>query len=253
MIQPRLPVIPLKIACVTSPSVIPAEAGIQSPDSVGLCHFRAWWCRWQPTWAIAMKIGTDKPVVGATLVVARSRRQPIFIPLCGLHKAMVIPSEARNLKSMITRPDSQCHVYVMTNSGKQRENSPGRLYLRTDTLDSSTPLRYAQNDSDGVAFSSLESGSIVKCLPLSARRGRDTERGGVLSHSSQQDQPNLTITQQNATKCPRMPQIHGFSRYRNVAAPPILQRLEPSAARLDAQERMVYHGSVSSISLPMPT
>ena len=61
--------------------------------------------------------------------------------------------------------------------GKQRKNSPGRLYLRTDTLDSSTPLRFAQNDSEGVAFSSLESGSIVKCIPLSARRGRDTERG----------------------------------------------------------------------------
>ena len=80
----------------------------------------------------------------------------------------VIPSAARNLKSITTRPVSQCHVYVMTNSGKQRENSPGRLYLETDILDSSTPLRCAQNDSNGVAFSSMESGSIVKCLPLSA-------------------------------------------------------------------------------------
>ena len=42
-----------------------------------------------------MKIGTDKPVVGATLVVARPRRQPVFIPLCGLHKAMVIPNAAQ--------------------------------------------------------------------------------------------------------------------------------------------------------------
>ena len=88
----------------------------------------------------------------------------------------VIPSAVRNLKSITTRPVSRCHVYVMTNSGKKRENSPGRLYLRTDTLDSSTPLRCAQNDSDGVAFSSLESGSIVKCLPLSAHDGRgDTQ------------------------------------------------------------------------------
>ena len=60
----------------------------------------------------------------------------------------VIPSAARNLKSMITRLVGQCHVYVMTNSGKQRENSPGRLYLETDILDSSTPLHCAQNDSD---------------------------------------------------------------------------------------------------------
>ena len=52
----------------------------------------------------------------------------------------VIPSAARNLKSITTRPVSQCHVYVMTNSGKQRENSPGRLYVVIDILDSSTPL-----------------------------------------------------------------------------------------------------------------
>ena len=69
------------------------------------------------------------------------------------------------------------------------KNSPCRLYVGTNILDSSTPLGCAQNDNDGVAFSSLESGSMVKCLPLSAhrgsdllsqslpRRGRDTERG----------------------------------------------------------------------------
>ena len=44
---------------------------------------------------IAMKIGTDKPVVGATLVVARSRHQPVLIPICGLRKAMVIPNAAQ--------------------------------------------------------------------------------------------------------------------------------------------------------------
>ena len=151
---------------------------------------------------ISMKIGTDKPVVGATLVVARSRRQPVFIPLCGLRKAMVIPSAARNLKSMITRPDSQCHAYIVTKSEnsvvpirhdyaiiiqKQRayrnrprhsgeepapypdtgqesrkfsqpeyggigtnwyKNAVCWLYVVIDTSDSSTPLRCAQNDSD---------------------------------------------------------------------------------------------------------
>ena len=30
-------------------------------------------------------------------MVARPRRKPIFVPLCGLRKAMVIPSVARNL------------------------------------------------------------------------------------------------------------------------------------------------------------
>ena len=33
-----------------------------------------------------MKIDPGKPVVGATLVVARLQRQRIFIPLYGLHK-----------------------------------------------------------------------------------------------------------------------------------------------------------------------
>ena len=37
----------------------------------------------------------------------------------------VIPSEARNLKSMITRPDSQCHAYIVTKS----ENSVRTLYV----------------------------------------------------------------------------------------------------------------------------
>ena len=90
----------------------------------------------------------------------------------------VIPSAARNLKSITTRPVSQCHVYAMTNGGKQRENSPGRLYLETDILDSSTPLRCAQNDSERVAFLSMESGAIVKYLPLSAPVGGEIQRGG---------------------------------------------------------------------------
>ena len=211
-----------------------------------------------------MKAGTGKPVVGATLVVARSQRQPVFIPLCGLRNAMVIlrsaatknlqslphrrrdflsqslprradrgrqngivamtqprlpviPSAARNLKSITTRPDSQCHVYVMTNSGKQRENSPGRLSLETEILDSSTPLRCAQNDSKGVAFSSIESGAIVKCLSLSAlgdrlpipispaggetthpnlspAGGRDTERGVFAIQLTETEQLQLHVS-----------------------------------------------------------
>ena len=63
--------------------------------------------RWQPAWLIAMKIGHGKPVVGATLVVARSRRQPVFIPLCGLRNAMVILRSAatKNLQSLPRRAD----------------------------------------------------------------------------------------------------------------------------------------------------
>ena len=43
---------------------------------------------------IPLKIGSGKLVVGATLVVARFRCQPAYIPLCGLHKAMVISAES---------------------------------------------------------------------------------------------------------------------------------------------------------------
>ena len=64
-----------------------------------------------------MKIGPDKPVVGATLVVARPRRQPVFVPLCALRKAMVIPSAARNLKSSPnkTRPirNTLCSLFFL--------------------------------------------------------------------------------------------------------------------------------------------
>ena len=51
-----------------------------------------------------MKIGSGKPVVGATLAVARFRHQPVFISLCGLHNAMVIPNAAkRSEESRISR------------------------------------------------------------------------------------------------------------------------------------------------------
>ena len=67
-------------------------------------HFHIPWCRWQPAWLIAMKIASGKPAVGATLVVARSRHQPVFIPLCGLRKAMVIPNVAERSE------ESEVHV-----------------------------------------------------------------------------------------------------------------------------------------------
>ena len=95
----------------------------------------------------------------------------------------VIPSAARNLKSMTARPVSLYLVDIMTNRANQHRNSPGRLYLRTDALDSSTPLRFAQNDSDGGAFSSMESGSIVKYIPLSAPGGGEIVASSSLGSS----------------------------------------------------------------------
>ena len=52
---------------------------------------------------------------------------------------------------------------------KQRKNSLCQIYVRTDTLDSSTPLRSAQNDNDGVAFSR----AMGRYIPLSARLRRE--------------------------------------------------------------------------------
>ena len=106
----------------------------------------------------------------------------------------VIPSAARNLKSITARPDSQCRASIVTKSensvrtlyvgraiafgvsrnnvnrhsgkGRSPEGWVGRLsqrwlsemrlpclcwpYVLTDTLDSSTPLRFAQNDRAGL-------------------------------------------------------------------------------------------------------
>ena len=93
----------------------------------------------------------------------------------------VIPSAARNLKSITTRPDSHCRVYLITNNVKQRKSSLSRLYLRTGTSDSSTPLRCAQNDSDRVAFSSMESGAAgqipTPISPAGERGLRQVQRG----------------------------------------------------------------------------
>ena len=51
---------------------------------------------------------------------------------------------------MAAMRDIQCRVHIVT----KNENSVRTLlswrYIVTDTLDSSTPLRSAQNDSDGV-------------------------------------------------------------------------------------------------------
>ena len=88
-----------------------------------------------------MKIASGKPVVGATLVVARPRRQPIFISLYGLHKAIVIPNAERSEESkvhpymastpsdsdqsMTARPDIQYHGDIVTKS----ENSVRTLFV----------------------------------------------------------------------------------------------------------------------------
>ena len=70
------------------------ESSLRSPPTLDYrrkdCrHFHLPWCRWQPAWLITMKIGSGKPVVGATLVVARSQRQPVFIPLETISKWQV--------------------------------------------------------------------------------------------------------------------------------------------------------------------
>ena len=131
--------------------------GLSAPMTTGLAHtdrphFHDWWCRWQPTWAIAMKvkphnlhtvidmkIGSCKPVVGATLVVARPRRQPIFIPLCGLHKAMVIPMKRGSGKpvvgaTLVAFAPTNCHFSF----GKASEGREESRHFRRDSSRSNT-------------------------------------------------------------------------------------------------------------------
>ena len=88
------------------------ESSLRSPPTLDYrrkdCrHFHLPWCRWQPAWLIAMKIGSGKPVVRATLVVARSRHQPTFISLMWPDKAIVIPRSAATkiLQSLPRRAD----------------------------------------------------------------------------------------------------------------------------------------------------
>ena len=125
----------------------------------------------------------------------------------------VIPSVARNLKSIVARPDSQCRASIVTKS----ENSGEILYVsftfRNATLDSSTSLRSTQNDSFEAAFCSMENGVTVKYLPLSARRGRDTERGSSQFNSR---------------------------RLNSYHAPP----------EFDRQEHMTYHRPMSGAARP---
>ena len=71
-----------------SPSELPCDILVPLPHTMEEGHQVA-----LSLPVIPLKVGSGKPVVGATLVVARSRHQPVFIPLCGLRKAMVIPAK----------------------------------------------------------------------------------------------------------------------------------------------------------------
>ena len=64
---------------------------------------------------------------------------------------------------------SACHS---ERSEESRVPAYGRRCLAVSDLRFFTPLRFVQNDSAGVVFSSMASGPIVKYLPLSARQGR---------------------------------------------------------------------------------
>ena len=64
---------------------------------------------------------------------------------------------------------SACHS---ERSEESRVPAYGRRCLAVSDLRFFTPLRFVQNDSAGVVFSSMASGPIVKYLPLSALDGR---------------------------------------------------------------------------------
>ena len=101
---------------------------------------------------------------GTTLVVARSRRQPVFIPLCDLCKAMVIPSAARNLG---------CFSVVI-------EAVPAtELRLKAKDFRFLTPLRCVRNDMCRVHAGVSESGSPVHGRVDCRVRGKDDANGGT--------------------------------------------------------------------------
>ena len=101
--------------------------------------------------------------------------------LTGVPSLCLFP--ARNLESNTSRAVIQCPVRGVTSSRKQRRNPPSWLYLRADPPGPSTPLRRSQNDSDGIAFSSIESRVAAKYLPLYTRRGKDHRPLGSLFSS----------------------------------------------------------------------
>ena len=72
----------------------------------------------------------------------------------------VIPSAARNLKSMTARPESYCRASIMTNSRKRGMTLYVGLTLG-QTLEI-LRLRSAQNDSAGVSLSSMQTPSPVR-------------------------------------------------------------------------------------------
>ena len=116
------------------------------------------------------------PVISSPLPSRADRDRQISITTMNRPRLPVIPSTARNLKSITARPDTRCPASIITKS--ENGGRPPMSALRQDRhsgfLDSAA-LRSERQCR--VAFWSMESGAIGKYLPLSARWGRDTERG----------------------------------------------------------------------------
>ena len=93
---------------------------------------------------------------------------------------------------------------------------------------------------------------MVNYIPLSARRGRDTERGRLLTHPV----PLPTQLDNNTRKCNKMQRDATISRIfslpqrRRTSHPPAPRAL---SRQLDRQERMVYHGPASPKSRTIAT
>ena len=159
-----------------------------------------------------MKIGPDKPVVGATLVVARPRRQPVFVPLCSLRKAMVIPR--------LTRRNTLCSLFFL----RVPRALCGATPRTCQTL--GFALRYTHNRLRSPRMISLS-------VYLTAKEGREAALETAIKERSVWIANDLAMTQQPRVSCaPRStpPSAMRTSPPSRPTSPPSPTRWSPTGA-----------------------
>ena len=187
-----------------------------------------------------MKIGSGKPVVGATLVVARSRHQPVFISLCGLHNAMVIPNAAkRSEESRISRYRSRAirntfYFLPLPAISAPSAVSPTPLELTNKntctTLSTSGHTPHNFTITRRIRRNTTECDTFWKSSPIDSRSPCLHWPLSIAQRSPH----NFTITremQQNATECTLSEKISQIDRC--FALP----RIDPSQSLVGAAQR----------------
>ena len=97
--------------------------------------------------ATGTKIGPDKPVVGATLVVARLRSVYIFIPRCaGRQAAWVIPQKIAALPPQPSFPRRRESIFSASPSVLERTEEPTPFSFQVVRV--ATLMKYSEERSD---------------------------------------------------------------------------------------------------------